>query len=103
MARPSKAKIRESLLMQMQAKGMVGDHFADMAEDYMSMFDLKSKLLKDIKTRGTKVTAPAAGGRVAIKTNESLLDLLKVNKSMVDMLKNLGLNNPDQSGEDDAL
>lgn len=103
MARPSKAKIRESLLMQMQAKGMVGDHFADMAEDYMSLYDLKAKLLKDIRERGAKVETLTTGGRRAIKTNESLLDILKVNKSMVDMLKNLGLNNPDQSGEDDAL
>lgn len=103
MERPSREKIRESLMMQMQAKGMVGDHFADMAEDYMAMYDLKAKLLEDIETRGTKVETPASGGRTALKTNESLLDMLKVNKSMVDMLKNLGLNNPDQSGGDDAL
>lgn len=103
MERPSREKIRESLMMQMQAKGMVGDHFADMADDYMSMYDLKVKLLEDIEARGTKVETPASGGRMALKTNESLLDMLKVNKSMVDMLKNLGLNNPDQSGGDDAL
>lgn len=99
----SRNRVRASLIAQMKAKGMTGDHFMDLADDYMALWDRKTELERDLKERGLKVAIPGPKGRETIRTNESLMDSLKVNKAMNDMLKNLGLNEPDGAGADNDL
>lgn len=101
--RPKRTSIKKSLMDQMAAKGMQGSHFIDLAEDYMSLYDRKTELLADLETRGTLVEVESPKNVFNRKTNPALLDLLKVNKSMNDMLKNLGLNEPDGAGDMDVL
>lgn len=101
--RPKRSNIRKSLLDQMQAKGMSGKHFIDLAEDYMSFYDRKTELLADLESRGTMVEVESPKGVFNVKSNPALLDLIKVNKAMNDMLKNLGLNEPDGAGDMDVL
>lgn len=103
MGRISRKKVRDSLVMQMRAMGMTGDHFLDLADDYMDLYDRKEALQKDIDERGVKVKTVTTHGVESIKSNDSVQLLLKVNKAMVDMLKTLGLNVPDQGSDDDTL
>ncbi len=101
MGRPRRGGIKKALLAQMEKKGMTGAHFADLAEDYMAYYDKKQELLNDVDRRGSVVTVTDSKGVPQKRTNQSLLDALKVTKSMNDMLKNLGLNEPDGAGDDD--
>lgn len=91
MARPSRKKIRDALENYMLEKGLKTEHFTDMLEDYMSLYDAKMGLLRDIRERGTKVTVYMANGTGNVKTNDSIQDLLKVNTQMLKILDTLGV------------
>lgn len=101
MARTRRSNIRRDLLEQLKAKGMGGSHFIDMADDYMSLYDQKLGLLADLKERGSTVSVESPKGVFNTKVNPSLAVLLKVNRSMMDILKGLGLNEPDGVGGDE--
>lgn len=103
MEKAVRKKIRDSLVMQMRSMGMTGDHFVDLADDYMKLYDTKMALQADIDKRGAKVINVTATGVQQLRSNDSIQSLLKVNKTMVDMLKTLGLNIPDQAAADDTL
>ena len=49
---PSKPKIKESLIKQLEAKNANVAHFQDLIYDYLQLYDTKKMLQKDIKTRG---------------------------------------------------
>lgn len=91
MARPARGKIKEALGAYIREKGLTGEHFVDVLEDYMSLYDTKRSLLQDIKTRGAKVTVYMANGTGNIKTNDSVQDLLRVNTQMLKILDTLGV------------
>ena len=48
MASPSRKKIKEDLLNQLESQGKFDAFNVDMVEDYMLLYDLKKKLKKDI-------------------------------------------------------
>lgn len=102
-ARPSRAKVRAALQAQMTARGQVGEHYADMLEDYMALYDLKTDLVRDIKDRGAKVEVLMANGTGNTKTNDSVPDLLKVNGQMLKILDSLGIDPADGGGGDEKL
>lgn len=103
MARPTRYSVRRSLLAQMKSKGMAGSHFRDLAEDYMALYDRKQELLADLEERGTVCHTTDSKGNPVTNTNPSLAGLLKVNKTMADILKSLDLNEPDGVTDDDEL
>lgn len=91
MARPAKAKVKEALKDHMKQRGIKAAHVEDMVEDYMSLYDTKTQLLRDIKQRGAKVMVYMANGTGNLKTNDSLQDFLKVNSQMLKILETLGM------------
>ena len=91
MARPAKKKVKDALTDYMRQRGMELAHIQDMVEDYMSLYDTKTQLLRDIKQRGAKVTVYMANGTGNLKTNDSLQDFLKVNSQMLKILDTLGM------------
>ena len=82
--------IKTDLLDQLDRNGTVGKYYADLVEDYMSLWDAKTKLADDIKKRGAKVLIETANS-ANIKTNDSVPDLLKVNAQMLKILDTIGV------------
>lgn len=63
MAQQSQAKIRESLMAQLRAKGADVSHFEALVDDYMEYCKLIKKMKADIKKRGMTYTATSAAGK----------------------------------------
>ena len=79
-------QIEEDLVGQLKKKEVVGKHYEDLIQDYLSLWDLKSELLKDIQENGIKVS-----GMHGPKSNPSINDLHKTNDRMLKILEALGL------------
>ena len=96
----TKGKIKESLMKQLEAKGAKVAHFENLIDDYMFMFDTKNKLQKDIRKRGVSYETFSASGYKITKQNQSVKDLIAINKQMVVILKELGLTTDAPTGEE---
>lgn len=90
--------IHSSLCNQLEQKGIPPEHFKDMLEDYMTFWDLKNKLKKDIKKRGVTYQDVSASGKLMWKNNPSVKDLIDINKQMLAVLDKLGLKTDEMCG-----
>ena len=97
---PSKTKIKESLIKQLEAKNANVAHFQDLIYDYLQLYDTKKMLQKDIKTRGVSYETLSASGVPIMKQNQSIKDLVAVEKQMLSILKEMGLTTDAPTGED---
>ena len=88
---PNKEKIKESLMEQLWKKGAKIEVFEDLICDYMSLYDVKQNLKKDIKKRGVSYETKSANGYDIEKQNQSVKDLVMVSKQMLLILEKLGL------------
>lgn len=93
-------KINESLIKQLDAKGANVPHFEDLVCDYMFLYDTKIMLQKDIKKRGVSYETTSANGFPIEKQNQSVKDLVAVEKQMIAILKELGLTTDAPTGEE---
>lgn len=82
--------IRSDLLTQLHKSVAIGQYYADLVEDYMSMWDTKNKLIADIQERGVAVENITQAG-VNIKKNDSVGDLVRINAQMLKLLSELGI------------
>lgn len=96
----TKQKIKDSLIKQLQVKGAKVAHFENLIDDYMFLFDTKNKLQKDIKKRGVSYETTSANGFKITKQNQSVKDLVAVEKQMIALLKELGLTTDAPTGEE---
>ena len=96
----SKEKIRLSLIKQLEIKGAKVAHFEDLINDYLFLFHTKKELQKDIKRRGVSYETTSANGFKIEKQNQSVKDLVAVNKQMISLLKELGLTTDAPTGEE---
>lgn len=87
----TKTRIRADLLDQMQRRGLYGKQYEDLVEDYIALWDVKEKLIADIKKRGAVVDYVSNNGTTNKRKNDSVGDLLKVNGQMLKILDALGL------------
>jgi len=85
-------RIEESLLEQLEMKGADMDHFVDLVEDYMSLWDVKNDLLEDIKKRGVMYKDFSSVGIEMMKNNPSVRELVGINRQMLSILKDLDIN-----------
>ena len=97
---PSKPKIKESLIKQLEAKNANVAHFQDLIYDYLQLYDTKKMLQKDIKTRGVSYKTLSASGVSIMKQNQSIKDLVAVEKQMLSILKEMGLTTDAPTRED---
>lgn len=95
---PTKSKIKESLEKQLQKKGANIECFRDLIHDYMSLYDIKKALQKDIKGRGVSYETKSANGYKITKQNQSIKDLVAVNKQMLLLLEKLKLTTEEVAG-----
>ena len=79
-------RIEKDLTNQLKEKKIVGNHYTDLIQDYLSLWDLKCILVGDIEETGIKVS-----GMHGPKSNPSINDLHKTNDRMIKILDALGL------------
>lgn len=96
-----KSEVKEDLIDQLIAKGKHQSFYTDLVDDYMKYWDLKRKLQKDIRDKGLRYEVTSGNGFVSEKTNESIQNIMKVTSTMLKILQDLGLQNP-ETKEDDA-
>lgn len=101
MAKISKVKIKDSLLMQLAFIGAIQDHYTDLINDYMGLWDVKTQLLRDIRKRGIVYTDLSSTGIRQQKNNPSVKELVLVNKQMLSILKELGLSTENAAASND--
>lgn len=97
-----KGDILESLISQLERKQADISCFLDLLDDYMALYDIKKKLKTDIKKRGVSYETTSASGKATIvKQNQSVKDLVAVNKQMLMILDKLGLTTEKTIKDDD--
>ena len=105
MAKAKKGQIREQirqdLVDQLERQGGYGQHFLDLIDDYLALWDTKNELIKDIKERGVTVRYQNGENQWGYKKNDSVSELVKVNAQMLKILSELGLKATDVSAIDD--
>ena len=103
MAAKSKKDIRESLMQQLISKGADVAHFEVLIDDYVEYFGLVKKMKADIRKNGLSYTAISAAGKEYEKDNPSVKMLPQYTRSMLSILKELGLTTDHVAEEDDEL
>ena len=100
-----KKEVKQSLLDQLKVKGATAAYFTDMVNDYMSLWNMKKLLAQDIEERGVRFKDQYSSGKTGWKNNPSNKEMIMVNKQMLSLLKDLGLNEPveDDSGDGSEL
>lgn len=108
--KPTKKIIREGikkdLLDQLERNGIFGNHYLNLIDDYISLWEIKEKLIKDIKKRGVSVYWCNGGGQEGYKKNDSIAELNKTNAQMLKILSELGLKAEKQErgeGDDEEM
>lgn len=101
-----KIEIKKDLIDQLERNGVYGKHYLDLINDYMALWDIKNKLIKDIKDRGVSVrweTYNKDGEIVqsGYKKNESISELNKTNGQMLKILSELGIKPSRSDGDPD--
>ena len=86
-----KNEIKEDLLNQLENNGTYGRHYVELVDDYMSMWEIKNKLLKDIDERGVSVEYIHGAGQRGFKKNDSVPEFIRTNAQMLKLLSELGL------------
>lgn len=95
-----KLLIKDDLLRQLDENGTYGNQYVDLIEDYMALWDLKNKLIKDIKKRGALIEWQNSEYQKGVRKNDAVVELPKVNKQMLMLLKELGLRAVDSKVDD---
>lgn len=98
--KPTKAQIKKSLIKQLETKGANVAHFIDLIYDYLELYETKKKLQTDIKKRGVSYKTTSASGYEIIKQNQSVKDVVAVEKQMLSILKEMGLTTDAPTGND---
>ena len=84
-------EIKNALIEQLEEKNIIKPHFIDLVEDYMALWDIKSELIHDIKSKGVSVMYQNGENQWGYKKNDSVPELNKVNGQMLKILCDLGL------------
>lgn len=104
MAKSKRSLIKDSLLLQLATKGARLDHYDDLIDDYMTLWDTKNALAADIKKRGVMFKDVSSVGVPMMKNNPSVKELVMVNRQMLSVLKELKLSTDEPGGgEEDDL
>ena len=89
LARQSRKKVRDSILAALVSKGMDSPYFLDLVEDYMDLWDIKTKLRKDLQERGPVVEWQNGANQKGLRKNDSVVEYPKISKRMTDILRQL--------------
>lgn len=83
--------VEQSLIEQLKANGADIVAFRALISDYIAMYKICVSLKKDIKERGAIVRCTGSTGQEITKPNPAIKELRDTNKSMLAILRQLGL------------
>lgn len=83
--------IREDLLKQLRNNKITGEVYIDLVEDYISLWEIKNNLIKDIRERGVTIEYQNGKEQWGYKKNDSINELNKTSTQMLKILSELGL------------
>ncbi|WP_088350549.1 MULTISPECIES: P27 family phage terminase small subunit [Bacillus] len=96
-----KAQIKQDLLQQLENSDLHGMHYIDLVDDYMTMFDAKNKLAREMKKNGPMIEWKNSESQKGVKANPATKEFRETNKRMTELLKVLGLKESVYEGNDD--
>ncbi|OMH30730.1 P27 family phage terminase small subunit [Bacillus thuringiensis] len=96
-----KAQIKQDLLQQLENSDLHGMHYIDLVDDYMTMFDAKNKLAREMKKNGPMIEWQNSESQKGVKANPATKEFRETNKRMTELLKVLGLKGSVYEGNDD--
>ncbi|MBN3404455.1 RNA polymerase subunit sigma-70 [Clostridium botulinum] len=97
----SAKEIKEDLLNQLKENETYGKHYEDLINDYMALWDIKNRLIADIKEHGVSIEWNN-GKQAGKKKNDSIPELNKTSAQMLKILAELGLKpSPKENGDND--
>lgn len=79
-------RIEHDLNAQLKENNIVGNHYFDLVQDYLALWDVKCQLIDDIETNGVRIV-----GKYGPKANPSISELNKTNGQMLKILSELDL------------
>lgn len=83
--------VLKSLMEQLERKKAVTAYFTDMVEDYMSLWEIKEKMIKDVAENGLIIHRVNGNGIDCEIDNPFVKQIPNYNKQMLSLLKQLGL------------
>jgi hypothetical protein len=86
--------MKESLIRQLELRGMKAEFYMDMIDDYVYYWSLKKKLITDIRAKGLRYETINGNGVTVEKANESVVNLQKTTAMMLKILADLKLKEP---------
>ena len=89
--KPRKTQVKQDLIDQLERQGVYGAQYLDLIHDYMALYDIKNKLIRDIKKRGVTCKYQHGENQWGYKKNDSIAELNKTNAQMLKILNELGL------------
>lgn len=92
--------IKNDLLDQLERDGVVGEFYVDLVNDYMALWDVKNKLIKDIEEKGVSIKYQNGKNQWGWKKNDSVSELQRTNNQMLKILQHLGLKPNKQDTEE---
>ena len=92
-------------MRQLKLQEKTSEFYQDLVEDYMFYWNLKKKLVADIKKKGIRYSAINGNGIEVEKSNESVINLQKTTATMLKILADLNLKEPirESDPEEDYL
>lgn len=101
----TKKEITASLMKQLELQNKTSDFYVDLVNDYVEYWDLKKKMVRDIRKNGIRYKTINGNGIEVEKPNESVTNLPKITTAMLKILSDLNLKEPlsESSDEDDYL
>lgn len=86
--------MKESLIRQLELRGMKAEFYMDMIDDYVYYWSLKKKLITDIRAKGLRYETINGNGVTVEKANESVANLQKTTATMLKILADLKVKEP---------
>ena len=86
--------MKESLIRQLELRGMKAEFYMDMIDDYVYYWSLKKKLITDIRAKGLRYETINGNGVTVEKATESVVNLQKTTATMLKILADLKLKEP---------
>lgn len=96
-----KSAIKKDLLEQLKNNGIFRETYIDLVEDYISLWEIKNKLIEDIKERGVTIEYQNGREQWGYKKNDSINELNKTSTQMLKILSELGLKPVPDNGDDE--
>ena len=92
-------RIRCSLIEQLNRKNAKEYHFEKLVDDYCELYDIKAKLIKDVKENGVTITELNVKGYEVHKANPAISEIYKISGAMLKILSQLNISAEDNKSE----